>query len=153
EVVQEDGRQLLETKQFGNVQARYKVLPGNQVDVYFLVVDYPNTVREVVYKGAHAIKKAELETLTGVRKDAPLNPVSNQLACQTIVNRLRDKGRLFASCTLEEGATPGDTRVVFNITEGPEVYVRDIEFVGNHFVGGAVLRTHINSARRFLGLN
>src|SRR5262249_36862011 len=87
ETVQEDVRLLLETKQFGNVQARYKVLPGtNKVDVYFIVVDYPNTVQEVVYKGCHTINKSELEALTGVRKNAPLNPVNNQLACQAIVN-------------------------------------------------------------------
>ena len=153
EVVQEDVRSLMATKQFGNVEARYNMLPGNKVEVYFFVVDYPNTVEEITFEGVHSIKKAELETLTGIRKGAPLNPVLNQAACQTIVNRLKEKGRLFASCVLREGGKPGDKRVVFSITEGPEIYVRDIQFVGNQFVSGGVLKTHINSSERILGLN
>jgi outer membrane protein assembly complex protein YaeT len=153
EDVQDDVRSLMATKQFGNVEARYNLLPGNRIEVYFFVVDYPNTVEDIVFEGAHSIKKAELETLTGVRKGAPLNPVLNQAACQSIANRLREKGRLFASCILKEGGKAGDKRVVYSITEGPEIYVRDIQFVGNHFVSGPVLKTHINSSERFLGVN
>jgi outer membrane protein assembly factor BamA len=111
------------------------------------------TVEEVVYEGVHSIKKSELESLTGVRKGAPLNPSQNRVACQSIVNRYREKGRHFASCVLKEGDKPGDRRVVFIVEEGPEVYVRSIEFEGNQFVSGAVLKTHINSKERLLGLN
>jgi outer membrane protein assembly factor BamA len=72
--VQEDVRALLATKQFGNVEARYKDVGGNKVAIYFFV------------------------------------------------------------------------------TEAPGVYIRSIEFEGNQFVSGAVLKTHINSKERLLGL-
>jgi outer membrane protein assembly complex protein YaeT len=153
ETVQEDVRTLMATRQFGNVEARFKEVGGNKVTLYFFVVDFANTVEEVVYEGVHSIKKSELESLTGVKKGAPLNPSQNRVACQSIVNRLRDKGRHFASCVLKEGDKPGDKRVVFSVTEGPEIYVRSIEFEGNQFVGGAVLKTHINSKERLLGIN
>ena len=152
EAVQEDVRTLMATKQFRDVEARYSITSGNKVTLSFFVDELPNVVEEVVYEGVRSLKKGELERLTAVRKGAPLNPAQNRLACQSIVNRLRDKGRHFASCVLKEGDKPGDKRVVFAVTEGPEIYIRSIEFEGNHFVSGAVLKTHISSKERLLGL-
>ena len=137
--VQDDVRTLMATKRFGRVETRLERVGGDKVVVYFFVLDYPNIVEEVVYEGARSIKKGELETLTGVRKGGPINPTLNRLACKSIVSHLRDKGRIFASCVLKEGDKRSDKRVVFSITEGPEIFIRDIEFGGNHFVGGAVL--------------
>src|SRR5215831_10019942 len=44
DVVQEDVRTLLATNQFGNVQARYNVRSDGKVEVFFIVVDYPNVI-------------------------------------------------------------------------------------------------------------
>src|SRR5438270_281212 len=55
-------------------------------------------------------------------------------------------GRPFATCDLLAGGEEGDTRVVFNITEGPKAKVGKVEFVGNTFVSGPVLQTHVNSS-------
>ncbi|MBI1918229.1 MAG: outer membrane protein assembly factor BamA [Planctomycetes bacterium] len=153
EAVQEDVRSLMATRRFANVQSQIRVLPNDQVEVSFFIVDYLNVVEEVVYQGAKSLKASDLESITFIKKGAPMNPLNNQIACQTIVNRYREKGRAFASCTLVEGANQGDRRVVFSITEGPEVYIRDIRFVGNHFVAGPVLKTHLNSSSRFFGIN
>ena len=55
--------------------------------------------------------------------------------------------------TLEEGGNPGDTRVVYNICEGPVVRVRAINFTGNEVLASqARLRTQVESSRAFLGL-
>src|SRR5262245_54823323 len=121
--IQEDVRTLLATNQFGNVQARYLNRQDGRVDVFFVIVDYPNVVEDVRFEGAHSIKKKELETLTNIKKGQPLNPTQNQIACQAIVRAFNEKGRPFASCTLAEGGRPGDTKVIFSITEGPEVFV------------------------------
>ena len=43
-----------------------------------------------------------------------------------------------------EGDKDTDTRVVFNITEGPHAHVKSIEFVGNSFVSGGRLKTQIH---------
>jgi outer membrane protein insertion porin family len=99
----------------------------------------------VVFKGCHSISPSYLEVLTGVRKGVPLDPHNNQRACRAVVEELRQRGHPFARCTLAEGGQPGDERVVFDITEGPKVGVRAIEFDGNHFFSGPVLGTHINS--------
>src|SRR5262245_5433337 len=91
ELLQEDVRALMATKRFGNVRASFEELPNGRVKVYFLVYDYPNVVEEVTYQGVKSLKTSELETITGVKKGTPLNPVANQVACQSIVNRYREK--------------------------------------------------------------
>ncbi len=153
DTVQEDVRQLMNTKQFGNVQASLTNLPDGRVNVYFMIVDYPGVIEEIVYQGAKKLKPDELETLTGLRKGAAMNPVANKIACQAIVRRYNEKGRPFASCSLLEGINPGDRRVVFNITEGPEVYIKDIRFTGNQWASDGILKTHIMSSEKFLGIS
>ena len=112
---------------------------------YFAVAEYPSTIQEILYLNAHHLKPDELESTTGLRKGAPLNPIANQIARQAILRRYNDMGRLFAGVELLEGDKPGDTRVVFNISEGPVVKISSIDFVGNTFVNSARLRVQIDS--------
>src|SRR4051794_34766962 len=88
-----------------------------RVLVVFEVIEYPNVVRDVMFKHANHISDKELESMVRIRKGTPLDPVRNKLACYEIQDYLRKKGRLFANVTLEEGYKPTDTRVIFNVTE------------------------------------
>jgi outer membrane protein insertion porin family len=154
DVVQEDIRTLMATKQFINVQPVIvpdQDAPG-RVRVYFTVRELPTTVQKVIFQGRHHIDDDELEKVTGIHKGMPLNPVANKLACQAIVRRLNEDGRLFCDCTLVSGDKPGDTEVIFAITEGYKLTVSDIEFVGNTFVSAARLATQITTGKAFLGL-
>lgn len=153
DLAQEDLRTLYATRKFGNIQVELRPDGDGKVKVYFLIRDYPNTVDEVVYKGAKHLSDEALGDLTGVRKGVPLNPSANKLGCQSIVRKLQEEGRPFASCDLLSGDKVGDTKVIFNITEGPKVRVAGIEFVGNTFVSSAVLNTHVNTSKKFLHLN
>ena len=54
---------------------------------------------------------------------------------------------MWSSVQLVEGDKPGDTRVVFRITEGRVVKVTGVKFVGNTFVSGERLRTQITTSR------
>jgi outer membrane protein assembly complex protein YaeT len=150
--VQDDVRNLMATKQFANVYQEITNLPDGRVTVKFVIQDYPTVVQRVIYQGAKHLKDDELEQLTHIRPGLPCSPVHNKLGCQAIVNKLNEDGRLFAQCELLSGDKVGDTEVVFNITEGPKVAIADIDFVGNTFVSGGVLRQHINSSRKFLHL-
>jgi outer membrane protein assembly factor BamA len=152
EVVREDVRRLYETHSFSDIQVQLNTLPDKRVVVYFVFRELPSVIREIVFKGAHHMSRDDLEQATGLRKGAPLNPVANQIACQAIVRKYQEKARMWASVELLEGNDPGDSRVVFNITEGPVARVSKIEFVGNTFEPDAVLRTHVDSTQQFLGL-
>jgi len=112
---------------------------------------HPSVVEEVVYQGAKHLFQDDLDHLTNIGKGMPLDPTANNLGCQAIVRKLNEMGRPFASCELLSGGQPGDTKVIFNITEGPVVKVRSVDFVGNTFVSGARLATLITS-KSFLGM-
>ena len=154
DVVEEDIRKLYETKAFAVVRLVLKPSPtdSHRVIVCFQFRELPSVVREVKYEGAKHLKQEELDSLTGIRKGVPLNPVANRQACLAILDKYHEKGRLLASVLLVEGGEFGDTRVVFNITEGPVVKVKSIDVTGVHFVTNARLKTQINSSSEFLGI-
>src|SRR5262249_29468185 len=104
------------------------------------------------YQGNIHLSNDELGDLTGVRVGMPCNPIANKVGCRRIVARYNEEGRPFASCELLKGGETGDNEVVFNITEGPKVQISGISFVGNSFVTGPVLKTHIQSSSKFLSL-
>ena len=109
-------------------------------------------VREIVYQGNAHMSPEDLDTLTGLHKDVPLNPVANQQACLAILNKYHETGRLAASVDLVEGGKIGDTRVVFNIAEGPKAKVKDISFTGVNFVSSAGCARQVHSSAAFLGI-
>jgi outer membrane protein assembly complex protein YaeT len=152
DTVQEDVRTLFATKQFADVRVNFVNLPDGRVNVYYLVREFPNVVEKITYLGAKHLKPDELKEVTGLRVDTPLDPVANKIACQAITRKYNEQGRPFASCVLLKGGNPGDTEVVFQITEGPKVVVSGIEFTGNTFVSGPVLKTHINSSSYLGGM-
>ena len=122
------------------------------VKVIFIVDEYPNVVREIKYKNAHHARDEELDGITGAQA---------RLAAQSCVepNRLPEHYRILQDAKAatsraarsKRAAIPRDTRVVFNITEGPIVRVRHVTFTGNDSLAtSARLRTQIGTSQRFL---
>lgn len=149
--VQTDVAALMATKSFSDVRASFDLTPDGKVIVYFDVQELPSVVAEIRFEGAKHIKDDELLTLTGLHRGVPLNPVANRLAIHAIERRYQEDGRIYAHVELVEGGKTGDTRVVFRITEGPEVKVTSVDFVGNTFVGAERLRTQTQTTRALLG--
>jgi outer membrane protein insertion porin family len=147
-----DVARLMGTKLFSQVTPYYQITPDDKVVVYFDVVEYPNIVQEIRYEGAKHIKDDELDSITGLRRGVPLNPIANRLAQQAILRKLQEQGRMWSSVELLEGDKQGDTRVVFRITEGHVVKVTKVSFVGNTFVSGERLRTQITTSRSLIGI-
>jgi outer membrane protein assembly complex protein YaeT len=149
---EEDVNRLVKAGWFADVQALTYPTPDDRVGVLLKVVEFPSVVQEVIYKGANHIKKSDLDELTNLRPNVPLNPAANWAARQAILRKYQEQSRLLASVVLVEGGNPGDRRVIFDITEGPVVKVKQTEFRGNTFVGGERLRTQLNTSRAFVGI-
>lgn len=153
DAIQEDLKTLYGTKLFANVNASKQFMPSGNVIVFFSVVETPSKIENIDYGKSGHLKIKELESLTNLKRGQPMNPIINRRACQEIVRRLNEDGRPLATCELLKGDKPGDTEVVFNISEGPKVKIKAIEFRGNEsFLSGAVLRNHIDSSPAFLGV-
>src|SRR5579884_965843 len=153
-VVDDDVRELYKTNQFSNITTWQQPDGIDHVKVYFGVREMPNMVQNVTYLGNKHINKKDLESVTGVRPGTPLNPNLNRQGCQKILEKYAEKGRSFADCQLIKGGDLADTEVVYQITEGPTVKVRDIKFVGDYheFVSSARLLTQVKSTRQWFHL-
>ena len=154
ETVQDDVRTLSATRQFANVRAEYRPEADGKLTVIFTVQDQANLVQKIVYNGAKHLGRTDddLNQVTGLHVGMPLDPVLNKLACLTIVNKLNEDGRPFATCELLKGDQVGDTEVVFDIGEGAVEKISSISFEGNTWEPGSVLQTHINSFKAILGV-
>jgi outer membrane protein assembly complex protein YaeT len=152
--VEEDVRKLNQMGSFRNIKVDVFPAPGgkgqdgrDRVIVRFTVTEHPSLVQDVIIKNNRHVKLDDLSSLKQIKKGAPLNPSLNQMARNDIAEEHRKNGYYFAAVTLEEGAKPGDKRVVFNIAEGPFVRVRSIRFEGNDsLASGARLQTQIMSS-------
>jgi outer membrane protein insertion porin family len=139
-VILDDVRNLYATRQFANVWADTQQDGPERVKVIFIIKDHISVVQKVEYQGNATISSDDLDGITNVRQGLVANPLANKIACAKIEQRYRDEGRPLASCTLLKGGEPGDTEVIFNITEGPSVRVGYVHFTGNTFASGDVLR-------------
>ncbi|MFQ3651524.1 MAG: outer membrane protein assembly factor BamA [Gemmataceae bacterium] len=153
ELLGNDVRELYASRAFARVWADREDDGQGGVRILLHVKEYPSLIRSVVFRGNIHVSKDELETIVGpnIRPGGHCNPAANRAACQRILQKYYDEGRIYAACSLESGSQETDTEVIFNITEGPKVYIRSIQFTGNTFVSSDVLRQRINSQSMILG--
>ncbi len=152
--IQEDVRRLHATKWFvpGGVQVHTRPDGGGGVVVFVTVTEVTNTVREVLYPGAEHIRDTDLQQLTGVRKGDAMNPLHNEQGRGNILKKLQEDGHYFASVELAEGGKVDDTRVVYQIVEGPVVKVAGVEFKGANAASTGRLKTQLATKRVMLGM-
>src|SRR5208283_1592799 len=151
--IDDDLRRLYETHLFAPTSKVWvEDAGGGKVRVHFQLVELSNKVEEIVYEGAQHFKPDDLDQATGLHKGMLLNPVANQVACQAILRKYHEKGRLFATVELVEGDKMGDKRVVFRITEGRVIKVSGVEFTGVNFVPSGRLRTQVQTSGAFFQL-
>ncbi len=145
-VVEDDVRELYKTHQFSNITPFLQDEGRGKAKIYFAMRETPNLVQKVTFLGAKHIKEEELRKIVGINPGMPLNPNLNCQGCQRILAYYEGMGRPFSYCKLVKGSDLADTEVVYQITEGPKIKVRDIRFTGNTFVSGARLATQIKSS-------
>jgi outer membrane protein insertion porin family len=142
--LEDDVRSLYATGKLGNVQAEVRPDGEGGVRVTLVFRDGTEGVEKVTFQGAKHLDEDELNAAARVKVGAPCNPAANKAACQRIVARYNEDGRLFASCSLLKGGKPGDPEVVFQISEGPRVTVRAARFEGNDSVSAGALGRQIS---------
>ena len=91
------------------------------------------------------LKLKDVEEATSLKKGNRADAMGTQLALGQIKRLYEEKGYPMAEVALVEGGQPGDTKVVIGVFEGPQHYVRSIDFKGNVFATDAQLKTKITS--------
>ncbi len=132
-----------------------QIREDGKVVVYFNVQELQNTIKEIVYRGAAHLSKDELDKQTNLKTGMPMNPAVVQKARQAILRKYQEQGRAWATVTILEGNNEQDTRVFFDIAEGPKTKIGSIEFEffgpKSDDVGTERLRAQIGRSRALLG--
>jgi Surface antigen variable number repeat len=131
-----------------------QIREDGKVIVSFNLKELP-TIQEIAYRGAAHLSKDELDKLTNLKTGTALNSADVQQARQAILRKYQEQGHNWATVDILEGNNEQDTRVVFDIAEGPKTKIGSIEFVffgpnSGDLVTGR-LRVKIGTSRAYLG--
>ena len=146
--VQDDYQRIFNMKKFANVQARVEPTVTGGVIVSFQVTEQ-RLITSVSFRGNRAITAETLKN----DKDNPLDIKEGQaidtfrisLARQAIINQYHSQNYAFAHVEVPDEPLSQRGELIFNIVEGPQVRIRDIEFVGAHSFTQGRLRDRIHT--------
>ncbi|MBN2445285.1 MAG: outer membrane protein assembly factor BamA [Phycisphaerae bacterium] len=125
--VEEDVRELLRTRKFINVYADTSVEGGRAV-VVFVLREKPEIV-SVALVGNHEFKDEDLYELIP-SPGQPLDSYEVRRAQEELLRKYREAGYYYAEVTIDERLLEEQRELVYQISEGPRVKVRKIEFEG-----------------------
>jgi outer membrane protein insertion porin family len=140
--VEDDVRELLRSRKFLGAFANTSV-EENQAVVVFNVQEKPAIV-SVELEGNKRFTNAELYELTPTA-GAVLDLYEVNRAKDDILQKYKQKGYYYASVTLDDVALQSEGRVVYKITEGPRVKVRQILFEGARAFSPFRMKTRIET--------
>ncbi|CAN5406106.1 hypothetical protein BH10PLA2_BH10PLA2_19830 [soil metagenome] len=121
DILDEDVRTLLQSKQFQDVQVQQQPMVGNKIRLYFRITEIPTTIQDIVFNGNKQFKADALRKITGLQKGQPLRFPEVQKARLALLQHYRKVGREYATVEILEGDKQADERVIFSITEGEHV--------------------------------
>ncbi len=112
-------------------------------------------VKMVSYEGSRHLDRSDLETTlrergAELRLDTFLDASRVRKAEAAIRQQLAEKGYVDPAVTHEITALPGEPKIVsltFRIDDGPRLFIRDIEFIGNRRFPDEVLERAIENNR------
>jgi len=135
--VRRDFEAVISIGVFDPLQAKLLALDGPRGGkiVVFEVREYP-IIREIDYRRLKSVTESEAltrfkERRVGISKDSPFDPVKAYGARRVIRELLAEKGYPEAQVEVEvEDISATAVSLVFDVSEGPRVRIKEIEFTG-----------------------
>lgn len=148
-----DVRELWSSGLFDDIEVDLARNDDGSLDLRLHVRERPN-VRAVIFEGNKAFETEKLRDDIEVKENTVLSVPAVRRSVQKIRDKYAEKGYFLAKVTSEIIPTrDNEATVKFVITEGQEVSIRKITFVGNHKLPDDELRAVMLSAQGgFLGL-
>jgi outer membrane protein insertion porin family len=142
QLVQDDIRRLLETGRYYDAKS-YREDTSAGVIVTFELFERP-TIGHVRFQG-NTVWESTLQKKCELKVGEPLNRYRVEEAARKLEEFYHNRGNSQAAVSIQEGITPGDRGVTFEISEGPRQRIFYTRFVGNTIASDARLRTQIKS--------
>ncbi len=153
ELVDKSLKSLNGTGEYVFIRTDREPMPDGGVRVIFRLVPYPR-VAAVVFKGNKAytttrltgnlVDKAQIKTVAG----AVAMPDQLKHDVDALIAFYQSKGysQVKVTDTVDTNEAAGTAVVTFNIDEGPDVVIRNIDFVGNDHVSAGTLRDQMETS-------
>jgi outer membrane protein insertion porin family len=142
--VSEDYQRIFGLRKFSNVEAKVEPTSSGGVVVVFVVTEQ-RQVRSVAYRGNLAIDTDRLKSVVDVKEGEAIDRFRIAVAKQAIEQLYRSKNFPFAHVDVPQDTLAGRGDLVFNIVEGPNVTIRNIDFVGARSYSEDRLKKRIQS--------
>jgi outer membrane protein insertion porin family len=146
--VQEDYQRVYELKKFSNVEAQVEPTATGGVNVVFVVTEQ-KLIKKIVWRGNSKIDNDTLKSISDIEVGQAIDPFRISLAKQAIVTAYRDKNFPFAHVDVPTDPLTQRGELIFQIVEGPQVRIRNINFLGAHFFSANQLGGQIKTATWF----
>jgi outer membrane protein insertion porin family len=144
-----DIRRLYSLGYFETVNVEVSDVSGGKA-VHFIVTERPQ-ILVVEFRGNEKYDSEDLAEVLGLKV---MDVASDDRLLQAVANLQRfyaEKGYSQARISYElEPADNGKAKLVFTISEGGKIYIRDIEFIGNEFYSDWKLSRQIESSSKSL---
>lgn len=129
DIVQEDYQRIYSLKKFSDVVARVEPTDTGGVAVVFVVTEQ-SQVKSISYRGNKAIDTLSLQGVVDIRDGEAIDRFRLSLARQAIQNLYKDRNYAFAHVEIDADALAARGEIIFTIVEGPNVRIRNINFIG-----------------------
>ena len=106
-------------------------------------------IQKITFRGNRAISTKELQTNIDVKEGQAIDEFRLSLARITIAGMYRDQNYPFAHVEVPQEPLLQRGEVIFEITEGPKVTIRKVDFIGAKTVSKDRLRDQVKTAAWF----
>jgi outer membrane protein insertion porin family len=139
DVLRDDVRAIWRMGFFEDVQVEATNVPGNQVDVVFVVKEKPS-IRKIYVSGHEELGLTKVNEVLDLKKEQILDLAKVKKNAEKIREQYIQRGFYMADVTYELKVEGGEVDVTFRVRENAKVEVRRINFVGNKSASDAELR-------------
>lgn len=129
QTVEEDYQRIYGLKKFSNVEAKIEPTESGGVIVVFVVTEQKQ-ITSVAFLGNLQLSTQDIEKVVDIQPGQAIDRFRLAVAKQAIQNLYRQKNYPFAHVEIDADALARRGQVVFHIVEGPNVRIRNINFVG-----------------------
>lgn len=129
QTVQEDYQRIYALRKFSNVEAKVEPTPTGVIVIF--TVEEQNQITSIAFRGNDDVSTEDLLPLINLKTGEAIDRFRISVARESIENHYHDKNYPFAHVDVPPEPLSQRGELVFNIVEGPNVRVRNIEFVGN----------------------
>lgn len=141
--VQEDYQRVYELRRFGNVEAQ--VQPTETGVIVVFIVSEQKAIKSVQFRGNIAIETSVLASSITLRPNEAIDNFRISLAKRAIAQMYQTKNYPLTQVNVDSQALADRGELIFLISEGPNVKIRNIDFIGNKSFPEGQLKKRINA--------